>query len=65
MLTQVGPRWNRQFKFQSPGLRHLRRHKSQANLLRKRRPRYVHPADMHRVKKLIPYYKRRSLKMRY
>jgi hypothetical protein len=34
-------------------------------LIRKRRVRYVHKADLRRVKKLIPYYKRKSLKMRY
>lgn len=63
--TQVGPRWNRRFKFQSPGSRHLRRHKTQANLNRKRRARYVHVADMRKVKKLVPYFKRKSLKQRY
>lgn len=31
----------------------------------KRRARYVHKADMEKVKKMIPYFKRRSLKMRY
>lgn len=62
---QVGPRWNRRFKFQSPGSRHLHRHKSQANLIRKRRTRYVHVADMRKVKKLVPYFKRKSLKQRY
>lgn len=53
------------FKFQSPGKKHLNRHKSSANLLRKRRVRYVHKADLNRVRKLIPYFKRKSLKMRY
>lgn len=61
----MGPRWARQFKFQSPGARHLRRHKTKANLLRKRRVRYVHEADMGKVKKLLPYYKRKALKQRY
>jgi ribosomal protein L35 len=61
----VGPRWNRQFKFQSPSKKHLLRNKSRSNLIRKRRVRYVHKADLRRVKKLIPYYKRKSLKMRY
>lgn len=61
----MGPRWARRFKFQSPGARHLRRHKSKANLLRKRGARYVQAADVWRVKKLVPYYKRRSLKQRY
>lgn len=61
----MGPRWDRQFKFQSPGARHLRRHKTKANLLRKRRVRYVHAADMEKVRKLVPYFKRKSLKQRY
>lgn len=49
----------------SPSKQHLNRNKSQANLIRKRRARYIHKADMRRVKKLIPYFKRRSLKSRY
>jgi ribosomal protein L35 len=61
----VGPRWDRQFKFRSPHRYHLRRNKSRSNLKRKLRARFVHPADMARVKKLIPYFKRKSLKQRY
>jgi hypothetical protein len=33
--------------------------------MRKRQARYVHKTNLFKVKKLIPYYKRKSLKMRY
>ena len=43
----------------------MRRNKTRANLIRKRRARYIHKADMGRLRKLIPYMKRRKLKRLY
>ena len=58
----VGPRYARRFKFQSAGKRHLNRNKSRSNLLRKRKARYISKADTEKVRKMIPYYKRKALK---
>ena len=54
----VGPRRARRLKFKAPGARHLNRNKSKANLRRKRLTRFIHKADMPRMRKLIPLLKR-------
>lgn len=61
----VGPRWNRQFKRLHAERYHLRRKKSSSNLRRKKRAAYIHKADIKRVRKMIPYFKRQSLKQQY
>ena len=62
---QVGPVWNRQFKRLSADNYHLKRKKSRQNLRRKSRDHYISQADIWRVKRMIPYFKRRSLKRLY
>jgi ribosomal protein L35 len=61
----VGPVWNRRFKRLNANNYHLKRKKTTQNLRRKSRPAYIAKVDMKRVRKLIPYYKRRSLKRLY
>jgi ribosomal protein L35 len=36
--------------------------KSKNNLARKRVPKYIGPADIRRVKKMLPYFKRKKHK---
>ena len=65
MITRVkvvGPRWDRQFKFKSPGLKRKISKKNRNNLKRKRRNRYISKADIKRVKKMLPYHKRQKFK---
>ncbi len=61
-IRVVGPRWNRQFKFYPTGNVHKMTNKSSANLRRKRKPRFISAADIRRVKRLIPYFKRKKCK---
>ena len=61
-IRVVGPRWNRQFKFYPTGNVHKMTNKSSGNLRRKRKPRLISAADIRRVKRLIPYYKRKKCK---
>mmetsp|Transcript_70248 Transcript_70248/g.81894 ORF Transcript_70248/g.81894 Transcript_70248/m.81894 type:complete len:173 (+) Transcript_70248:31-549(+) len=58
----VGPRHDRKFKCRPAGGRHLLRNKSKNNFNRRKRVKFIDPADMRRMKKLIPYYKRQKLK---
>ncbi len=58
----VGPRWDRQFKFYPVGNVHKMTNKSRANLKRKRQARFISPVDIKRVRKLIPYFKRKKYK---
>ncbi len=58
----VGPIWDRGFKFWPTGNVHKMTNKSSANLKRKRKARYICKADLKRVKRLIPYYKRQKYK---
>ena len=46
----------------SPGRRHKRSNKSKANLERKKVPKYIGSADIRRVKKMLPYFKRKKYK---
>ena len=62
---QVGPRWDRRFKRLHAQNYHLKRRKSTQNLKRKSRAAYVAKADMWRVKRMIPYFKRSALKKLY
>jgi ribosomal protein L35 len=61
-IRVVGPRWNRQFKFYPTGNVHKMTNKSSGNLRRKRKPRLISAADIRRVKRLIPYFKRKKCK---
>lgn len=60
----VGKLNERKFKYHAVGHRHLNRNKSRANLKRaKRRHVLGHGADIAKMKKLLPYFKkRRSLR---
>jgi len=58
----VGPRHARRFKFQSANRRHLLRKKSHSNLMRKRKASYIKKADIGRIKKLLPLWKRQNFK---
>lgn len=61
----VGPRHARRFKFKAPGLHHKLRKWRARNLKNKKKPRYISAADMPRVKKLLPYFKRQKFKFRH
>ena len=60
----VGKLGEKSFKYHACGHRHLNRNKSRANLKRaKRRHVLGHAADVRKMKKLLPYFKkRRSLR---
>jgi ribosomal protein L35 len=58
----VGPRWCRAFKFWPSNHRHKMVNKSNANLASKKKPRYVVKAYIRRVKRLLPYFKRKKYK---
>ena len=62
VLTKVGPRHDRRFKVLRPGFVHLLRNKTTAQLRRSKRPKYIHKADLYRVKKMLPYWKRQKFK---
>lgn len=61
-LIVVGPRWDRQFKFKPIGRVHKSLNKSRANIWRKKQLRLISKADLRRVKRMIPYYKRQRYK---
>ncbi len=61
-IRVVGPRWDRQFKFYPTGNVHKMTNKSSANLKAKKKPRLISAADIGRVRRLIPYFKRRKCK---
>jgi len=61
-IRVVGPRWNRGFKYWPTGKVHKMTNKSSSNLKRKRQARYICKADLQRVKRLIPYFKRQKYK---
>jgi ribosomal protein L35 len=48
--------------FWSPGRRHKMINKSKANVERKRKPKFIGPADIKRVKKMLPYFRRKKYK---
>ena len=57
----VGARDDRAFKYRAVGHRHLNRNKSHRNLkAAKRRHILDHLADHKKMKRLLPYYKRRK-----
>ena len=60
----VGKKNERSFKYHAVGHRHLNRNKSRANLKRaKRRHVLGHLADVRKMRRLLPYFKkRRSLR---
>jgi len=58
----VGPRFDRQIKFWPTGNVHKMTNKSSANLKNKKRARYISAVDLRRVKRLIPYFKRKKCK---
>jgi ribosomal protein L35 len=58
----VGPRWCRAFKFWPSNHRHKMINKSSSNLARKKKPRYVVQSYIRRVKRLLPYFKRKKYK---
>ncbi len=61
-IRVVGPSWNRQFKFWPTGHVHKMTNKSSANLKGKKKARYICLADIRRVRRLIPYFKRKKCK---
>jgi ribosomal protein L35 len=58
----VGPRWCRAFKCWANNHRHKMVNKSSSNLARKKQPTYVAKAYIRRVKRLLPYFKRKKYK---
>jgi len=58
----VGPRWCRAFKCWANNHRHKMVNKSSSNLARKKKPRYIAQAYIRRVKRLLPYFKRKKYK---
>lgn len=58
----VGPRHDRKFKVLKAGYHHLMRNKTKSARRRANKVKYLHKADLYRVKKMLPYWKRQSFK---
>ncbi len=60
-----GPRWNRRFLFRSAGLTKKRYNKRRPALKRMKQKRYISKADMKRVRRMLPYFKKKKIKISF